>query len=69
MRDLGKYTYTVTGFSLCIFTCTMLKVLYYRKCIGYSCMIGFSLDIYYRTDTTIIMFKIRILQTLFIYFI
>mgnify|MGYP007116398016 CR=1 FL=1 len=57
--DLKKDTDTITGFSFCILTSTMLKILYDLKSIGNCIMCFLSFYINNGSDTAVIMFKFR----------
>lgn len=59
MGDLKKDTDTITGFSFCILTSTMLKILYDLKSIGNCIMCFLSFYINNGSDTAVIMFKFR----------
>ena len=62
--DLKKDTDTITGFSFCILTSTMLKILYDLKSIGNCIMCFLSFYINNGSDTAVIMFKFRAVEAL-----
>ena len=56
--DLQQDTYTVSGLSLCIFSCTMLQIFYDFQSIFY-CGVAFdAFTVDDRSDTTVIMLKL-----------
>ena len=57
MGNLKENTYTVTGFSLCIFSCTMLQIFHDPQSICDRIMGLLSFDVDHCTDTTVVMFK------------
>ena len=59
MGDLEKDTDRHRRFSFCIFTCTMLQILYDLKSIGNCIMCFLSFYINNGSDTAVIMFKFR----------
>ena len=65
MGDLQKDTNTVTGFSLCILTCTMLQMFYDPESIRNSFMCFLSFDVDNCADTTVVMLKFLAIQALF----
>ena len=64
MGDLEKDTDAIAGFSFCIFTCTMLQILYDLKSICNSIMCFLSFYINNGSDTAVIMFKFRAVEAL-----
>ena len=64
MGNLKKDTNTITGFSFCIFSCTVLQILYDPQCIG-NCIMGFfSFDINNCSDSAVVMFKLLSVKSL-----
>ena len=64
MGDLEKDTDAIAGFSFCIFTCTMLQILYDLKSICNSIMCFLSFYINNGSDTAVIMFEFRAVEAL-----
>ena len=56
--DLQEDTYTVSGLSFCIFTCTMFQIFYDFQSI-FHCSVAFdTFAVDDRSDTTVIMLKL-----------
>ena len=64
MGNLKKDTDTIAGFSFCILTSTMLKILYDLKSIGNCIMCFLSFYINNGSDTAVIMFEFRAVEAL-----
>jgi len=58
MGDLQEDTYTVSGFSFCIFSCTMFQIFYDFQSILYSSVAFDTFAVDDRSDTTVIMLKL-----------
>ena len=64
MGNLKKDSNTVTGFALCVFSCTMVQILYDPECIC-NCIMGFfSFNIDHGSDTTVVVFKFLAVKSL-----
>ena len=64
VRDLKQYTNTVTGLSFCILTGTMFQILHNPKCIA-DCLVCLNtLNVYYCTNTAVVMLKAAIIHAL-----
>ena len=56
--NLQKNTYTITGFSFRIFTCSVFQIFYNFQCIFHRLMALYTFAVHYGTDTAVIMFKL-----------
>ena len=57
MGNLKEDTNAITCFAFCIFSGTMIQILYNPQCVG-NCIMGFfAFDIDNCSDTAVIMFK------------
>ena len=68
MGDLKKDADAIAGLSFCILTCTMLQILYDLKSIGNGVMGFLSFYIDNGSDTAVIMFEFRAVETLLLIF-
>ena len=64
MGNLQKDPYSVTSLAFCILSCTMFQMLYNPQGIGNCFMCFFAFNIYYCTDTAVIMFKLPAIKPL-----
>ena len=64
MGYLQKNTYTVSGLSFCVLSCSVLQVLYDLKRSGNCTVALHAFDIYDRTDTAVIVFKTLTVKSL-----
>ena len=58
MWNLSQNSDTVTCLFICIFSCSMFKILYYFQGVIHKSMCLISFNIYNSTDTAVVMFKI-----------
>ena len=64
MGNLKEDTNAITCFAFCIFSGTMIQILYNPQCVG-NCIMGFfAFDIDNCTDTAVIMFKFLTVKSL-----
>ena len=64
IRYLNKNTNAVTGFSLCVLTCTVFKLFNDRESILNNLSGALSLDIYYSADSAVIVLELGAVKSL-----
>ena len=65
VRNLRQNSDTVTGFTFCILSCTMLQIFHDLKCIFHCLMTFYALNIDAGSDATIIMLKFLTMERRF----
>ena len=66
MRNLQKDSHTISGFSFCILSCTMIQIFYNTQGICNRFMAFFTFNIYNCTNSAVIMLKFRAVKTLLV---